>query len=53
MGDPPTVGAIMVFSFAASLISSYWIFLLAALLIGVVVGWFVADDERNQTEQSQ
>jgi len=38
----------MIFSIIANLIDTYWVFLSAALLIGIITGWFAAtDDQQN------
>jgi len=40
----------MTFSIIADLIDTYWVFLSAALLIGIVTGWFAAKDQESSGE---
>lgn len=39
----------MSFASIALIIDTYWIFLAAALLIGVITGWFAASTEESAT----
>ncbi len=39
----------MIFSIIADLIDTYWIFLSAALLIGIVTGWFAAKTDQESS----
>jgi len=42
----------MLFSFLAALIESYWMFLSAAVLIGLVTGWVAANDDQENSKQN-